>query len=202
MNSMKKKGFTLVELLVVLVIIGVLAAIATPMYLQHIKRARASDAVATMGLLRQAMRDYNINKGYFFTVKEDITNGDIQNQLPANKPTTSDEPGLDVNIGVAQYFSNQAFQVVETPTDSTTLPSPFNAVPFTKDGEPAAVQFVVLSNGKNSKDCGGSIKDNCAINANDVANYRLAMDNSGRVFVCYTADKNNKCETASDWTIY
>ena len=56
-----KQGFTMVELLVVLVIVAILAAVATPIYLANVKRSRASEAVATMALIRQSLRDYQIN---------------------------------------------------------------------------------------------------------------------------------------------
>ena len=53
-----EKGFTLVELMIVVVIVGILAAVAIPMYRGSTDRARASEAVAALGSIRSAMRVY------------------------------------------------------------------------------------------------------------------------------------------------
>lgn len=57
--SKNKKGFTLVEVLVVLVIISILAAIAVPLYTDYVKGARASEAQTAIGAIWTASRiDY------------------------------------------------------------------------------------------------------------------------------------------------
>ena len=65
---LNRKGFTMVELLVVLVIIAILAAVATPLFLSNTQRAKASEASATMALLRQALREFRIQNGNFFDI--------------------------------------------------------------------------------------------------------------------------------------
>ncbi len=53
-----KKGFTLVELMIVVVIVGVLAAVAIPMYRTNVKKAMATEGVALVGTVRTAQRVY------------------------------------------------------------------------------------------------------------------------------------------------
>ena len=51
MNRFRKnqKGFTMIELMVVVVIVGILAAIAIPIYGKYVKQARTTEATGRMG---------------------------------------------------------------------------------------------------------------------------------------------------------
>lgn len=49
-----KKGFTLIELMIVVAIIGVLAAVAIPAYSGYVKRARMTEVTNAMGALGSA----------------------------------------------------------------------------------------------------------------------------------------------------
>jgi prepilin-type N-terminal cleavage/methylation domain-containing protein len=55
---MRKKGFTLLEVLMVVIIIGILAAIALPQYVNTIEKARSAEAMGILGTLRASMDRY------------------------------------------------------------------------------------------------------------------------------------------------
>src|SRR2546427_11258140 len=64
-NEMKNKGFTLIELAVVLAIIAVLAAMLTPMVNGYLDRARESRAPADVKTIANAIKAYRNDTGVY-----------------------------------------------------------------------------------------------------------------------------------------
>jgi type IV pilus assembly protein PilA len=58
MTAKDERGFTLVELLIVMVVIGILATVAMPLYQLVPERSRATEADAGLGAIRSALRVY------------------------------------------------------------------------------------------------------------------------------------------------
>jgi type IV pilus assembly protein PilE len=90
----KKHGFTLIELMIVVVIVGILAAIAYPSYLSHVTKTRRTMAQSCLLELTQFMeRYYTTNITY----------------LGATLPTTSCQTDL------ADFYT---FEFVSAPTSA------------------------------------------------------------------------------------
>src|ERR1700694_1591809 len=58
-----QQGFTLIELMIVVAIVGILAAIALPAYQDYTIRARVSEALATAGACKTQIAEYMASRG-------------------------------------------------------------------------------------------------------------------------------------------
>lgn len=63
MKAQLQKGFTLIELMIVVAIIGILAAIALPAYQDYTARSQVSEALSLAGGARTAVTEFWTSKG-------------------------------------------------------------------------------------------------------------------------------------------
>ena len=91
----KKKGFTLIEILVVVLIIGTLSAIAVPSYMRSVERSRAVGPMANLTAIAKAQNSHKLATSHY---TDNITNLDI---------SLRDEESEDVAAG--NTFENENF---------------------------------------------------------------------------------------------
>ncbi|MSR44975.1 MAG: prepilin-type N-terminal cleavage/methylation domain-containing protein [Phycisphaerales bacterium] len=78
-GSAARRGFTLVELAVVIIIIGVLAAFAVPRFLDSVERSKSAEAFNDLSVVRAAQERYQVQQGTYADAVADL---DIQMPTP------------------------------------------------------------------------------------------------------------------------
>ena len=119
------KGFTLVELLVVIIIIGILAAIALPNFLSQGAKAKQTDAKQNIGLINRAQSAYRVENtkfaNSFDVLATGILSGDTnastnnytydligtQDSTTVTARSTSDTSLKGYSGGVFQFINSQ-----------------------------------------------------------------------------------------------
>ncbi len=92
MKTYRVKGFTLIELMIVVVVVGVLAAIALPAYQDYAKRARRADAKTSLLEVQLAQEKYRANNPTFTTDMTDLGYAGATNQPSKEGYYTLDIP--------------------------------------------------------------------------------------------------------------
>ena len=118
LNS-KQQGFTLIELMIVVAILGILSAIAYPSYQGYVERANRSDMMAEMQQIASRIESNKLNyKRYDRIPLTTVLTGTVAANGSVSFPSTS----------------NALYTVTVTPNNTTTLTSKdweIRAVPIT-----------------------------------------------------------------------
>jgi general secretion pathway protein G len=88
-STNRESGFTLVELMVVMLIIGVLAAIAIPSYTASIRNAREAVLREDLHVMRQAIDSYTMDKQKAPQSLDDLVQTGYLKELPRDPETQS-----------------------------------------------------------------------------------------------------------------
>jgi general secretion pathway protein G len=121
MQSRKQSGFTLVEILIVVIILGILAAIVIPQFTNAGESAKGSSLVSQLQTLRSQLELYQIqHNGSYPTTWNQLTSNTTQDgtvgsgefgpylQQPSRNPFSSAAPTPTGNIGASDGWNYNA----------------------------------------------------------------------------------------------
>jgi len=113
-------GFTLIELMVVIIIVAVLAAVAIPIYRGRIDQAKWAEGKAIMGNIATAIRAYAASEGQDGNLPKD-------NDFLALGYVPGDLTGTyfidaDFSFTITQLYPKPIFKVTCTPTTNSLNP--------------------------------------------------------------------------------
>ena len=105
----RKKGFTLIELMVVILIVGILASVAIPILRGRIDAAKWAEGKAMMGSIATAIRAYAAEKGDSGTDPTDIIG------------TDATELGFAAGDLTGTYFADADFELTAVDIGATPI---------------------------------------------------------------------------------
>ena len=127
---MKRKGFTLVELVIVIVIVGILSIVAVPIYRGYTRKAMGTEAKSLLGAIQTAEKVYYAEMSEYL-----VTTGKV-----------SFEQTLDVDARANKYFTG--YTISKTTLEGEDA---FLATVEGEDGTPAKGITMKLTAGVNGK---------------------------------------------------
>ncbi|MBL4607775.1 MAG: type IV pilin protein [Pseudomonadales bacterium] len=110
----KQKGFTLIEVMIVVSIIGILASIALPSYQNSVSKARRTDAMSALQGLAQAMERHYMTAGAYTAAAAGAADTGAPTIFSTKSPIDGSQTFYNLTISVA------------TPTTYTLTADPAN----------------------------------------------------------------------------
>ncbi|HEY6880276.1 MAG TPA: prepilin-type N-terminal cleavage/methylation domain-containing protein [Polyangiales bacterium] len=89
-RSRRPEGFTLIELMIVVVILGILAVVAIPSYRSYVYRSKTTEAIGFLGEIKSRQEAYRADFGQYAQVSVTLSSDWMPSTTPTSKPQAWD----------------------------------------------------------------------------------------------------------------
>ncbi|GAA5525059.1 hypothetical protein Maes01_01619 [Microbulbifer aestuariivivens] len=114
----KQRGFTLIELMIVVAIIAILAAVALPNYQKYVKSSKRADAQGALMGLAQAMERHYTQRGSYFGAAKDGDDDGAPGIFPSQSPLDGNNKSYDLTMDVSD--AGDTYELFATPINGGT----------------------------------------------------------------------------------
>jgi general secretion pathway protein G len=90
-NKPEQRGFTLMELVIVMTVIAILVSVAVPVYVTHVRRAKEVVLMNDLDEMRRAIDKYTVDKEKAPQSLQDLVTGGYLRKIPEDPITKSVE---------------------------------------------------------------------------------------------------------------
>lgn len=90
------RGFTLIELIVVMAIVALLASIAAPRYFNSLQKSKETALLASLATMRDAIDQYAADKGRYPESLQELAEARYIRDVPEDPLTTSRESWVEL----------------------------------------------------------------------------------------------------------
>lgn len=130
---MNRRGFTLIEILVVIIVLGLLAALVGPRILGRVSEAKSAAARTQLELLGLALDSYRLDNGGYPTTEQGLAALD---EKPTREPLPQNWRGPYLRKAVPLDPWGRPY-VYRSPGEQN--PSAYDLVTLGRDGQPGGI---------------------------------------------------------------
>lgn len=133
-SDLRRRGFTLIEILVVIIVLGMLAALVGPRILGRVSEAKGATARTQIELLGVALDSYRLDNGSYPTSEQGLA---ALNEKPAREPLPQNWRGPYLRKVIPLDPWGRPY-VYRSPGESN--PSAYDLLTLGRDGQPGGTE--------------------------------------------------------------